>query len=200
MRAGSLSRGIWALGMLLVTSLALADEPKSAPAAPAGEKRTAAPASPAAAPANPAASEAKRSKPAADGGIPMLRIRKRTLETLNVEPNLGLEINAGVIPRAALQAELARGIGAFLRQVRTEPALVRGRFVGWRLLNMFPGRNDVNVLVLKLGDTVTRVNGRSVERPEEFKVIWDSLPQASELVLDIERNGRPSRLHYSIAD
>jgi type II secretory pathway component PulC len=56
------------------------------------------------------------------------------------------------------------------------------------------------VQVLRPGDTVSRVNGRSVERPEEFKLVWDSLKGARELVLDIVREGHPSRLHYAIAD
>jgi S1-C subfamily serine protease len=147
------------------------------------------------------ADDPKAATPAADSGMPVpkLKIRRRTLELLGNAPPLALEVNAGVIPRLALQAELARGIGRFLRQVRTEPALSRGRFVGWRLIGIFAGRSDVNVLVLKPGDTVLRVNGQSLERPEEFKVIWDSLPNASELVLDIQRDGRPSKLRYSIA-
>jgi len=138
--------------------------------------------------------------PAAGSVMPALKVRRRSLESLGTEPPLAVEVNAGVIPRRALQAELARGIGPFLRQVRTEPALARGRFVGWRLIGMFAGRSDVNVLVLKAGDTVRRVNGRSLERPEEFKLVWDSLATASELVLDIQRDGRASKLRYTIAD
>jgi type II secretory pathway component PulC len=132
--------------------------------------------------------------------MPTLKIRRGTLESLGTDPPLALEVNAGVIPRAALHAELARGIARFLRQVPTEPALARGRFVGWRVLGLFAGRTDVNVHVLRPGDTVMRVNGQSVERPEDFKQIWDSLPTAPELVLDIQRGGRASRLHYSIVD
>jgi hypothetical protein len=145
---------------------------------------------------------APKPDPAADGGtIPALKIRRRTLESLGVEPpELAREVDAGVIPRAALHAELSRGIGQFLRQVRTQPALARGRFIGWRLLQLFEGRTDVHVLVLRPGDTVLRVNGHSVERPEEFKAIWDSLESAAELVLDIQRGGRASTLRYSIVD
>jgi S1-C subfamily serine protease len=145
-------------------------------------------------------SKAPSPAPAAVGGIPRLKLNRRTLDTLSTEPALAPEVNAGVIPRAALQAELAGGIGRFLRQVRTEPSLARGRFVGWRVLELFSGRGDVNVLVLRPGDTVMRVNGRSVERPEDFKAIWDGLPSAHELILDIQRGGRASKLRYTIAD
>jgi type II secretory pathway component PulC len=114
------------------------------------------------------------------------------------EPPLPIELNAGVISRAALQAELASGIGKFLQQVRAEPAVARGRFLGWRVTALFPNRSDVHVLVLRPGDTVTRVNGQSIERPEQFKALWDGMSSATELVLDIQREGRNSRLRYTI--
>ncbi|HEY2734726.1 MAG TPA: hypothetical protein VGI70_12115 [Polyangiales bacterium] len=138
--------------------------------------------------------------PAADGGVPLLKLHKRTLESLAVDPELGREVNAGVIPRPALHAELSRGIGQFLRQVRAEPALLRGRFIGWRLLQLYLHRSDIHVLVLRVGDTVTKVNGQPIEHPEDFKTIWDSLDRANELVLDIERGGKPTKLRYTIAD
>ena len=99
---------------------------------------------------------------AADSGtIPALKIRRRSLESLGVDPpELAREVDAGTIPRAALHAELSRGIGQFLRQVRLQPALAGGHFIGWRLLQLFEGRTDVHVLVLRPGDTVLRVNGR----------------------------------------
>jgi type II secretory pathway component PulC len=114
------------------------------------------------------------------------------------EPQLPIELNAGVISRAALQAELASGIGKFLQQVRAEPSLARGRFLGWRVTSLFANRADIHVLVLRPGDTVTRVNGQSIERPEQFKALWDGMASATELVLDIQREGRNSRLRYTI--
>ena len=137
---------------------------------------------------------------AADGSVPKLRLTKRSLDSLETEPKLAVEVNAGVISRASLRAELARGIGRFLREVRTEPAFSRGRFVGWRVLELFPKRPEIRVQVLRPGDTVVRVNGRSVERPEEFKQVWDSLADAREIVLEIVRDARPSKLRYTIAD
>jgi type II secretory pathway component PulC len=150
--------------------------------------------------AAPASADDKPRTPAADSGVPKLRIVKKSLASLNVDPALGLEVNAGTISRAALRAELARGIPQFLRQIRTEPAFARGRFVGWRVLELFPKRSDIHVLVLRPGDTVVRVNGKSVEHPEDFKSIWDALADARELVLDIERSTQRSKLRYTIVD
>lgn len=111
---------------------------------------------------------------------------------------LPAELNAGVIPRAALRAELANGIGRFLQQVRTQPVVSRGHFVGWRLMTLFPSRADIQVSVLQPGDIVLRVNGESVERPEDFKALWDSLADAPELVLEIERDGEASTVRFAI--
>ena len=137
---------------------------------------------------------------AADGSMPKLRLTRRGLDSLETQPKLALEVNAGVIARGVLRAELARGIGRFLREVRTEPAFARGRFLGWRVLELFAKRPDIQVQVLRPGDTVLRVNGNSVERPEDLKSVWDGLPNASELVLEILRDSRTSKLRYTIAD
>jgi hypothetical protein len=146
------------------------------------------------------AAEGGGAKPAADSGAVKLRISKRSLASLDDGDALGREINAGVIGRATWRAELAQGIARFLRQVRTEPAFSHGRFVGWRLIEVYARRSDVHVQVLRPGDTVLRVNGRSLEHPEEFKAVWDKLGDAKELVLDIDRAGHASKLHYAIAE
>jgi type II secretory pathway component PulC len=138
----------------------------------------------------------------------VLRARGKTAKLIDTErrserqappePPLPIELNAGVISRAALQAELASGIGRFLQQVRAEPTVARGRFLGWRVTSLFANRADIHVQVLRTGDTVTRVNGQSIERPEQFKALWDGMASATELILDIQREGRNSRLRYTI--
>ena len=115
------------------------------------------------------------------------------------QSTLAKDIQAGTISRVALRAELDRGIGRFLQHVRVQAALSRGHFVGWKLVSLFAKRPEINVQVLKPGDILLRVNGESVERPEAFKSVWDSLADAKEIVLEIERDGQPSTLHYAIS-
>jgi type II secretory pathway component PulC len=123
---------------------------------------------------------------------------ERVRRAAKTDVGLPREVNGGVIPRAALDAELSNGIGRFLQQVRTQPVVSRGRFLGWRLMTLFPSRSDISVKVLRPGDTIVRVNGQSVERPEDFKELWDSMSKANELVLEIEREGEASTIRYSI--
>lgn len=137
---------------------------------------------------------------AADSGKPppKLHISKQSLASLNDGRELAVEVNAGLIPRALLRHELGRGIGRFLREVRTEPAFAAKGFAGWRVLELYKNRPEIKVQTLRPGDVVQRVNGQSLERPEHLKQVWDSLANADKLVLDIVRNGQPSKLHYKI--
>lgn len=128
----------------------------------------------------------------------LIEKQRRGEQRLPADEILPLEINAGVISRDALQSVLASGIGRFLQQVRAEPSVTRGRFIGWRVVTLFPNRADIHVQVLRPGDTVMRINGKSIERPEQFKTLWDAMASATELVLDIQRDGRASRLRYTI--
>lgn len=114
------------------------------------------------------------------------------------EVGLPAKLDGGAIPREVLKAELANGIGRFFQQVRPEPVVSRGRFVGWRIATLFPNRPDVRVRGVQTGDIVLRVNGESVERPEEFKAVWDTLGDATQLVLEIERAGETTSVTYTI--
>lgn len=112
-------------------------------------------------------------------------------------PALEGTVEAGEIPRPALLAVLSAGVGRFLQKVRAQPKLESGRFVGWTLVDLFDQKPPA---VLLPGDTVMRVNGQSIERPEQFKNVWDSLATESELVLLVERSGQQSQVRYRIVD
>ena len=55
-------------------------------------------------------------------------------------------------------------------------------------------------IALTTGDVVTRVNGQSVERPEQAFQVWDSLRVASALVVEFEREGETHTMRYEIVD
>ena len=130
----------------------------------------------------------------------VLRAHGHTSSIEHAADALNPTVQVATIPRALLRAELTRGIGRFLQNVKTEAVLSHGHFVGWRLLALFPKRPDVHVQGIQTGDVLVRVNGVSIERPEDFKSVWDTLETAKELVLEIEREGQPSALHYTIVD
>jgi hypothetical protein len=111
-------------------------------------------------------------------------------------PPLPPSLDGGTIPRPVVAAVLDAGIGRFLQQIRTEPHLEQGRFVGWRLLTVIPPEGGC----LRPGDTIVRVNGQSIERPEQFKNVWDSMATSSELVLDVVRGEQRGRVRFEIVD
>lgn len=105
----------------------------------------------------------------------------------------------GTIARAALDEMLAQGPGAFLAKVTVEAELVEGRFVGYRVTELHDESlfRDVD---LRPGDTIIAVNGQQIERPEQAFEVWSALRVASELTVDVRREGELRQLRYPIVD
>jgi len=106
----------------------------------------------------------------------------------------------GEIARAALAVVLDGGLGRFLQGVVTEPELADGRFVGFRLVSLYPDDERMRAVDLVPGDVITSVNGQSIERPEQALRVWSSLRVASELLVDYRREGEERQLRFAIVD
>ncbi len=106
----------------------------------------------------------------------------------------------GVIARADLVPVLDQGLGRFLQNVKTEPTFHKGAFAGFRILSLFPGEPAFASLDLRPGDTVVRINGRPIERPEQAVAVWEELRTASNLVVQYRRDGEPLSLRFRIVD
>ena len=104
------------------------------------------------------------------------------------------------IARADLVPVLDAGLGRFLQGVSTEASLVDGRFVGFRILSLYPNDPRFRGVDLHPGDVVTRINGTSIERPEEAFQVWNSLRVSSELMIEYLRDGQRRELRYPIVD
>jgi S1-C subfamily serine protease len=111
-----------------------------------------------------------------------------------------VEVSAtGAIARGELATVLDAGPAAFLQTLNIEPSFTEKRFQGWEIRKMPPdgrfARADLGV-----GDVVTRVNGKALERPEAFQDLWESLRFASELVVEYRRQGKPRELRFAITE
>jgi type II secretory pathway component PulC len=102
---------------------------------------------------------------------------------------------AHVISRSQLLPVLAGGPGAFLQKVDVAPRFADGRFQGWRLAKLDERYGGGN---LQPGDVIVRVNGRSVEKPDQLMEVWQSLKAAPALELELLRNGAPMKLRWPI--
>lgn len=109
----------------------------------------------------------------------------------------------GRISRSRLLGVLEGGFGRFLQGIETEPAVEDGRFVGFRIKRFaprwLPGEPAWN-RPLRTADVVTRVNGLPIERPEQAFRVFETLRDAGELVLEIERDGTHKELRFPIED
>jgi len=109
-------------------------------------------------------------------------------------------VSTGAISRDDLLPVLDGGLGRFLQNVQTEPAFYKGSFVGFRIVSFFPGEPAFASLDLRRGDTVTRINGKPIERPEQAAAVWENLRTASTLVVDYRRAGEKHALRFTIVD
>ena len=103
----------------------------------------------------------------------------------------------GELTRAALDRTLDAGPGAFLGTVSVRVVSSGRRFVGWEVLALDPDYADAG---FHPGDVIVRVNGRSIERPDDLTVLWDSLRTAREIVFDIRRRGVDDVVHVPVKE
>jgi S1-C subfamily serine protease len=106
----------------------------------------------------------------------------------------------GDIDRADLLPILDAGLGRFLQGVEIAPHLEDGRFVGFRLVSLWPQDPRFQGIDLGPGDVVVRVNGQPIERPEQAQQVWNSLRVASALLIEYLRDGEPHELRFAIVD
>ncbi|HEY3357513.1 MAG TPA: PDZ domain-containing protein [Polyangia bacterium] len=108
----------------------------------------------------------------------------------------------GEITRAELNAFLDRGMPAFIHDVVVDryPRRRAARFRGWRIVEFFPGDARFAGAGIQPGDVVVRVNGRPIERPDQFVQLWSAMRRAAELTVELERAGTPRQLRWRIVD
>jgi len=104
----------------------------------------------------------------------------------------------GELSRQTLSELLGRSVGDFLRHVEVENVREEGSFVGWRIERLpetKPAWLDVNV-----GDVVTAINGMPLERPDDAQRVWEILQVASEVRIDLTRDGERRSVRIPIEE
>ncbi len=100
--------------------------------------------------------------------------------------------------RSQVKAGIARGLGYFLQNVTVDdyPVMKGNKFYGFKIKNI----NAELGVDLRPGDVVTRVNGMSIEHPEEADAAMRTLDKARSLRVDFERDGKPRTLELPITE
>jgi S1-C subfamily serine protease len=97
----------------------------------------------------------------------------------------------GAVERASLELVLREGPPWLLERVPIEEVMDNGKFVGWRVLEMPPEWQGVDLVP---GDVVTAVNGQKLETPQDFWSAWTTLTVASEIKVAYTREGQAREL------
>jgi hypothetical protein len=101
----------------------------------------------------------------------------------------------GVIDRAGLVTIIEQGLGRVLARLKLSPAMERGKFQGFRVNGIDAAWAHAGI---QANDVVLRLNGQAVERPEQAQAAFESLRVASELALELLRDGQKVALRYRI--
>jgi S1-C subfamily serine protease len=106
----------------------------------------------------------------------------------------------GVLKRTALVRLLDAGLPRWMQGVEGDRALAKHRFLGWLVKRIYPGDPCYQEIDLRAGDVVQKVNGKSIEKPEQAFDVAESLRTAPALVVDYLRDGKARRLSIAITD
>lgn len=109
---------------------------------------------------------------------------------------------ARTIYRAELDRALARGPGWLLGQLDPSPMKTDGRFVGWRIGEVFPDAPDLCPpgCDLVAGDVILAVQGDALATPQALEAMIARLDGLMSLEVDRIRAGTRERVRYAIVD
>lgn len=107
-------------------------------------------------------------------------------------------VKPGVLKRAAMARLLDAGLPRWLQGVEGDRALANHRFQGWLVKSIYPNDPCYRDLDLRAGDVVQKVNGKSIEKPEQAFDVAESLRSAPALTVDYLRDGKPHHLSIEI--
>ncbi|AKJ06592.1 general secretion pathway protein C [Archangium gephyra] len=117
------------------------------------------------------------------------------------EPKSGVEVRqvgpqSYEVSRRDLDVALANP-SELLMQARVIPAMRNGESQGFKLFSIRPG-SLYGRIGLQNGDILQRINGLSIASAERGLEAFQKLRESSHIELEVERNGQPMRLTYSM--
>jgi hypothetical protein len=115
----------------------------------------------------------------------------------------GMPSGPGVLKRSAVQEAVAAGLGVFLQRVELDvdrPVFENGKFHGFRILAFRGDPRFWQGIDIHPGDVITRVNGFSIERPEQAMEAFQSLEVSGELRVAFDRDGQARELVLPIVN
>jgi hypothetical protein len=109
-------------------------------------------------------------------------------------------VRPGVLRRAAVARVVDRGLGQWLSQVEVKALRRSRKFTGWQVIQLYPNDPCYRAVDVQRGDVVTRVNGASLEKPDQANQVFQGLRTAPALEIDLLRQGVARRVSLTIVD
>jgi hypothetical protein len=109
-------------------------------------------------------------------------------------------LRPGVLRRGTVVRAVDRGLGQWLQGVSVAPVRSGNRFQGWRVDRLHPDDPCFRALDVVPGDVVTRINGATLERPEQANGVFQSLRAAPAVRVELLRAGSARTVTLQIAD
>jgi len=116
-------------------------------------------------------------------------------KTLQLEPVGADPAYVGALERKGLIVIIDQGLGRVLARLKLSPVMRSGRFAGFRVTQVDPAWAASGI---EVGDVLLRLNGQSIERPEQAQEAFESLRVASEVALEIMRGEQKRALRYRV--
>jgi S1-C subfamily serine protease len=113
----------------------------------------------------------------------------------SVAPKATVDGYLGVVERAGLVEIVEQGLGRVLARLKLAPVMEGKRFRGFRVTQLDPQWAACGI---QEGDVLLRLNGQSIERPEQAMTAFESLRVASEIALELQRNEATTVLRYRV--
>jgi general secretion pathway protein C len=97
---------------------------------------------------------------------------------------------------SSIQSVVAQNVSKLADVIRPTPYFVNGQQQGYRV---YPGRNreQFSKLGLRPGDLIKEIDGQALNDPNQAMQIFESLNNADQVSVTVERNGQPQVLTLS---
>ena len=118
-------------------------------------------------------------------------------KTQNAEPISKSTEASAYISRTSLDSFIEFGPQYALKLVTVTPAFQGRRFVGYEVVGFNPKGASL-AQALKRGDIVTKINNRSIVRPEDYMAAWESLKSCESLRVKLIRAGEAIELEWPV--
>ncbi len=127
------------------------------------------------------------------GALRALKLPKEFPEAATSVRRNTTSVNRTSRNQQSIQAVVSQNVAKLADVVRPTPYMVAGQMQGYRV---YPGRDrkQFAALGLRPGDLIKDINGAALTDPQQAMQIFQSLGNADQVSVTVERNGQPQSL------